>query len=111
MAVGFLLTFIALGVLMVLVVDVFVDALPRLNVKFITSYPSRFPEHAGVLPALVGSIWIGILTGLISFPIGVLTAVYLEEYAPKNIITCNKHSQFGWCPFNNLWSPWFGDFC
>ncbi len=87
MAVGFLLTFIALGVLMVLVVDVFVDALPRLNVKFITSYPSRFPEQAGVLPALVGSIWIGILTGLISFPIGVLTAVYLEEYAPRNIIT------------------------
>ncbi len=84
---GLFLTFFALAVLFTLVADVFIDALPRLNVKFITSYPSRHPEHAGILPALVGSIWIGILTALISFPLGVATAVYLEEYAPKNLLT------------------------
>ncbi len=84
---GLFLTFFALAVLFTLVADVFIDALPRLNVKFLTSYPSRHPEHAGILPALVGSIWIGVLTALISFPLGVATAVYLEEYAPKNLLT------------------------
>jgi len=84
---GLFLTFFALAVLGTLVIDVFLDALPRLNVKFLTSYPSRHPEHAGILPALVGSIWIGILTALISFPLGVATAIYLEEYAPKNFLT------------------------
>lgn len=87
MLAGLLCTYIALGVLAVLIVDVFLDALPKLNIKFITSYPSRYPEHAGILPALVGSIWVGILTAAISFPLGVLTAIYLEEYAPKNILT------------------------
>ncbi|MEO0139022.1 MAG: phosphate ABC transporter permease PstA [candidate division WOR-3 bacterium] len=87
MLAGLFLTYFALGVLVVLIVDVFIDALPRLGIKFLTSYPSRFPEHAGILPALVGSIWIGILTAAISFPLGVLTAVYLEEYAPKNLFT------------------------
>ncbi len=84
---GLFFTFFALAVLFTLVIDVLIDGLPRLNVKFITSYPSRHPEHAGILPALVGSIWIGILTALIAFPLGVATAVYLEEYAPKNILT------------------------
>ena len=81
------MTFFALAVLFTLIADVFIDALPRLNIKFLTSYPSRHPEHAGILPALVGSIWIGILTAIISFPLGVATAVYLEEYAPKNLLT------------------------
>ncbi len=87
MVVGLLFTYVALGVLVVLIIDVFFDALPRLSIKFITSYPSRIPEHAGILPALVGSIWVGILTAVISFPLGVLTAIYFEEYAPRNIFT------------------------
>lgn len=84
---GVIFAYTALGVLAVLVIDVFLDALPRLNIRFLTSYPSRIAENSGILPALVGSIWVGSLTALISFPLGVLTGVYMEEYAKRNIFT------------------------
>jgi len=87
MWVGILITYFALGILAVLVIDTFFDALPRLNLRFLTSYPSRIAENSGILPALVGSIWVGSLTALISFPLGVLTGVYMEEYAKKNFLT------------------------
>ena len=84
---GVIFAYTALGVLAVLVIDVFLDALPRLNIRFLTSYPSRIAENSGILPALVGSLWVGSLTALISFPLGVLTGVYMEEYAKRNIFT------------------------
>lgn len=84
---GVIFAYAALGVLAVLVIDVFLDALPRLNIRFLTSYPSRIAENSGILPALVGSLWVGSLTALISFPLGVLTGVYMEEYAKRNIFT------------------------
>jgi phosphate transport system permease protein len=84
---GVIFAYMALGVLAVLVIDVFLDALPRLNIRFLTSYPSRIAENSGILPALVGSLWVGSLTALISFPLGVLTGVYMEEYAKRNIFT------------------------
>lgn len=70
--------------LAVILGDALADGLPYLNWDFITSYPSRFPSRAGILPALVGSVWLVILTALFSLPLGVGAAVYLEEYAPKN---------------------------
>jgi phosphate transport system permease protein len=84
---GVIFAYAALGVLAVLVMDTFLDALPRLNIRFLTSYPSRIAENSGILPALVGSLWVGSLTALISFPLGVLTGVYMEEYAKRNIFT------------------------
>jgi phosphate transport system permease protein len=84
---GVIFAYTALGVLAVLVMDTFLDALPRLNIRFLTSYPSRIAENSGILPALVGSLWVGSLTALISFPLGVLTGVYMEEYAKRNIFT------------------------
>ncbi|MBI2860173.1 MAG: phosphate ABC transporter permease PstA [Chloroflexi bacterium] len=68
-------------VLIVLLADVLIDGIGWLDWQFITSYPSRRPESAGILAALAGTIWIMALTGLFSFPIGVGTAIYLEEYA------------------------------
>jgi phosphate transport system permease protein len=63
-----------------LLVDVLSDAVSRLSWQFITSYPSRKPENAGILPALVGSIYLIGLTAAIALPIGVGAAIYLEEY-------------------------------
>ncbi len=74
---------IPLGVLFVLLWDVGVDAIPRLDVDFLTSYPSRKAELAGILPAIVGSLYLIILTALIALPLGVGAALYLEEYAKK----------------------------
>jgi phosphate transport system permease protein len=74
---------IAMLALVVLLLDILLDGLPALNWGFITSYPSRFPGQAGILSALVGSLWIMSLTALIAVPLGVASAVWLEEYARK----------------------------
>jgi phosphate transport system permease protein len=74
-------TLVGLVVLGALVVDVLVDGLRRLDWQFLTSFPSRRPESAGIYSALVGSVWLLVLTALFAFPVGVATAVYLEEYA------------------------------
>ncbi len=78
---------ISLLSLVVLLVDAFSDGLTYLDWDFITSYPSRFPDQAGILPALFGTVWVVGLTALLSFPIGVFAAIYLEEYALKNRLT------------------------
>ena len=73
-------TSLGLLVLAALVLDVVHDGASRLSWEFLTSFPSRRPERAGILSALVGSCWLLVLTALIAFPVGVATAVYLEEY-------------------------------
>ncbi len=80
-------TLLGLVVLIVLLIDVFRDGWPRLSWKFLTSFPSRKPEEAGILSALVGSLWLVSLTALFSFPIGVGAAIYLEEYASRSRFT------------------------
>ena len=74
----------ALGALAALLADVFMDGAGRVSWQFLTSFPSRKPEQAGFLSALVGSLYLMILTILIAFPLGIGAAVYLEEYAKKH---------------------------
>ena len=78
---------VSLVSLAVLLFDAIQDGLPWLDLQFITSFPSRFPEQSGILAALWGSIWVVGLTALFSFPVGVGAAIYLEEYAPQNWLT------------------------
>jgi phosphate transport system permease protein len=73
--------------LAVLLIDVLIDGLGRLDMAFLSSFASRFPERAGVRAALAGSVWLLVLTALIAFPVSVAAAVYLEEYAHKSWIT------------------------
>jgi len=54
------------------------------NWGLITNYDSRFPELAGLRNALIGSFYAILVCFLISFPVGVAAATYLEEFAPKN---------------------------
>jgi phosphate transport system permease protein len=72
---------ILLLALLILLFDVLSRGLPWLDVQFLTGVPSRRPASAGVLPALVGSLEIGAIVGLLSFPIGVAAAIYFTEYA------------------------------
>jgi len=83
----FVATMIGLVVLAVLLVDIAWDGVPRLSWKFLTSFPSVIPENSGIYPALLGSLWLLALTALISVPLGVGAAVYLEEYAPDTWLT------------------------
>jgi len=55
------------------------------NKRFFTTGDSREPELAGLWGAIVGSFWTMLVTFIIAFPIGVLTAIYLEEFAPKTL--------------------------
>jgi len=73
--------------LFLLLLDVLSLGLPWLDWDFITGVPSRRPENAGVFPALVGSIQIALLVGLLAFPTGIGAAVYLSEYATDNRLT------------------------
>ena len=59
----------------------------RFNRNFFTRGDSREPEQAGILGALTGSFFALLVAFALSFPIGIATAVYLEEFAPKNRLT------------------------
>ena len=83
-ALCFAATAVGVIVLAVLLFDVVSDGTRYLSWEFLTGFPSRLAVRAGILPALVGSIWTLVLTALIAFPLGVGTAIWLEEYAPES---------------------------
>ncbi|HKX98342.1 MAG TPA: phosphate ABC transporter permease PstA [Steroidobacteraceae bacterium] len=85
--VGLLVMFAALLVLAVLFIDLVNKGAPKLNVDFLTQFPSRKAERAGILSAWVGTSLIMLTTAAITMPVGVAAAIYLEEYAPKNWFT------------------------
>lgn len=64
-----------------------VDAWPRLSWDFLTSFPSRRPQAAGILPALVGSACLMGLTAAMAIPLGLGAAIYLAEYAGRGRLT------------------------
>jgi phosphate transport system permease protein len=78
---------VGLLTLVTLLVDVFRDGLGRINGEFVSRLDSRLPTRAGIKPALVGTVWLMGLVALISFPVGVGAALYLEEFAPRNRLT------------------------
>ncbi len=72
--------------LVALLLDVLIDGIPFLNWSFLSSYASRKPLESGILAPLAGTVWVVSLTALMTIPIGVSTAIYLEEFAGKNRI-------------------------
>ncbi|HXW05689.1 MAG TPA: phosphate ABC transporter permease PstA [Vicinamibacterales bacterium] len=84
---GLLALLLALATLFALLADVFVDGWDRLSWGFLTGYPSRRAENAGILPALVGSVYVIGLTALIAVPLGIAAAVHLEEYARESRVS------------------------
>lgn len=81
---GIFCTLLGLVLLVVFIGDIIVDGVSRIDWGFITDLPSRKPEKSGIYTALMGSIWILLLTALIAFPVGVAAGIYLEEYTKKN---------------------------
>ncbi len=76
----------ALAGLAALVGDVWRDGAERVNWSFLTSFPSRRAEQAGLFHALVGSLFVIGLTAAMALPVGVAAAVYLEEYGGRSRI-------------------------
>ena len=81
---GIFCTIIGLVLLAIFIGDILIDGLRRIDWGFITSLPSRKAEKSGIYTALMGSIWILVLTTLIAVPVGVAAGIYLEEYSKKN---------------------------
>jgi phosphate transport system permease protein len=83
------LLFISLAVgivtLAVLLIYVTVKGWPRLDLRLFTNMPSvRDAENAGAQSAITGTIWVISFTALISIPTGIMSALYLEEFAKPN---------------------------
>jgi len=80
---GVLVLALALATLAALLYDVFSAGWRRLDWQFLTSFPSRRADQAGIYAALVGSLYVMALTSALAVPLGVATAIYLEEYEVK----------------------------
>ncbi len=76
-------TLIGLVILFFFIGDILIDGIQRIDWDFITDLPSRKAEKSGIYTALMGSIWILLLTTIIALPLGVAAAIYLEEYSKK----------------------------
>jgi phosphate transport system permease protein len=83
---GLLLFSVAIGLLALgaLLVDILVDGLPGLSWRLLSEAPSVDPAKAGARPAILASLYLGIMLIAFTVPLGVGTAVYLEEYARKD---------------------------
>jgi phosphate transport system permease protein len=87
MIAGILALMVAVLTFMALFAHMLIDGMPRLSWDFFTSFPSRRPEAAGILSAWVGTTLVMLVTAISAVPLGIGSGVYLEEYAPKNLLT------------------------
>lgn len=86
-AISLVLILFTFLVLARLILDLIYKGSSRLSLDFLFSFPSRHASKAGILSAWVGSLAVMIITAAFALFVGILTGVYLEEYAPKNIFT------------------------
>jgi len=71
--------------LVTLLYDVARDGLPKLSWDFLTSFPSRIiPENSGIESAIYGTLYLMVVCAVIVVPLGIATAIYLEEYADRD---------------------------
>jgi phosphate transport system permease protein len=76
---------VSLLALVTLLYDVARDGIPKLSWDFLTSFPSRIiPENSGIQSAIYGTLWLMVVCAVIVVPLGIATAIYLEEYADRS---------------------------
>jgi phosphate transport system permease protein len=75
---------VALVTLAAVLIQVFTKGVGHLNMNFITSLGSSFPDQAGIGSALIGTLWVMAVCIVFIVPVGVASAVYLEEYADRS---------------------------
>lgn len=81
-----LVLLLALSALAALIADVWQDGAARLSWDFLTGFPSRRAEQAGIWHALTGSVFVIVMTALLAVPIGIGAAIYLEEYGSRSLL-------------------------
>lgn len=81
--VGLLALMVGLLTLCILFIDLVLDGYSKFTLDFLTQFPSRHAERAGILSAWVGSVLVMLVTFFTAVPLGVAAGLYLEEYAKK----------------------------
>ncbi|HMP78721.1 MAG TPA: PstA family ABC transporter permease [Pirellulaceae bacterium] len=79
-------------ILVVLLVSILIQGYARLSWHFLQHYPEPEPRWAGIGPALWGTVWVCCVCGLFALPIGVATAIFLEEFPPQRWWTRKLHN-------------------
>lgn len=72
--------------LLLLLLDVLSRGLGHLDPDFLSGVPSRRPERAGIMPAILGSLYLGLIVAVVTFPIGVAAGIFLEEYTKDSFL-------------------------
>lgn len=89
------LAFLTVGILVALIGTLVAKGAPHITGTFLTSYPSRFPHRAGALPAIVGTLLLGVVSMAAAIPIGIAAAIYLQEFARANRVTTLLRASIG----------------
>ncbi|MBC7329163.1 phosphate ABC transporter permease PstA [bacterium] len=82
-----IITFLTVLPLLFIFALLIYHSIPVLSFKFIFGYPKEGMTAGGIFPALVGTLYLALGTAFISLPLGIITAIYLNEYAPKGKIS------------------------
>ncbi len=82
------LSLVFLGLLLASIV---MQGLPYLDWQFLTSPPEQNADEAGVFPALVGTLWVCGICAAVTLPLGIATAIFLEEYQPRQWLLKKIH--------------------
>lgn len=85
--IGLTATLSCLLILLIFIGFILYMGMGRLSIDFLMSLPSRFAEQSGIYTAWIGTIWVLVLTTLVSFPVGVGAGIYLEEYGKKTMLS------------------------
>ena len=85
-------SFTSIAVLLFLLGSIVWQGTTHLDADFLTAPHSRFPAKAGIGPALWGTVWLCVACGIFALPIGIGTAVLLEEYQPKHPLLRKLHA-------------------
>lgn len=80
------------SILVILLIAILVEGIGTLNSQFLSSSPDPDPLIAGMFPAIMGSVWLLVLTMAIALPLGIAAAIVLEEYRPKSSALRKVHA-------------------
>lgn len=82
-----ILTFIVFFIIIAIIVNIIINGMGTLSWDFLTDYPREGMTKGGIFPAIVGTVFVTMITAVFSIPLGLAAAIYLNEYAKKGRLT------------------------
>jgi phosphate transport system permease protein len=82
-----LMAFATVIPIVAVVIYIFIQGLPAISLEFLTGFPRDGMREGGILPAIIGTIFLTVGTAIFSVPLGIAAAIYLAEYASDTPLT------------------------